>query len=74
MTIHEDMVELRREYASLEAALKNEDEAHRLQREQTRPVFMRLPKSLVEEIDRKAQEEGRNRQNYIMKVLKEALA
>ncbi|MDE1868361.1 MAG: hypothetical protein KGH60_00110 [Candidatus Micrarchaeota archaeon] len=73
MTIKEDMAELRKEFASLEEALKNEDEARRLQKEQTRPVFMRLPKSLVEQIDRKAEEEGRNRQNYIMKVLKEAL-
>lgn len=48
MTIHEDMMELRKKYASLEAALKNEDEAHRLQKEQTRPVFMRLPKGLIE--------------------------
>ena len=65
--------ELRSEYAGLEAALREETEAHKLQSQATRPLFLRVPAPLLAKIEERAAMEQRNRQNYIIKVLTEAL-
>ncbi|HVC58069.1 MAG TPA: hypothetical protein VND15_01175 [Candidatus Acidoferrales bacterium] len=67
--------EARIEFADIELALKNEDEAQRLRaRPATRAVFLRLPTELVAMLDRAAEEDGRNRQSYIIKLLKGKLS
>ena len=73
MAFIDDIRELRKEYAGLELALKNEDEAHRLQAKVTRPVFLRVPAALLQSIEQKAKEDGRSRQNYILKVLSDRI-
>lgn len=76
MGFMEDIRELRKEYAELELSLKNEEYAHRLQsqRAKTKAVLVRIPMGLLEEIDRRALEEDRNRNNYILKTLKAAMS